>query len=191
MINQEIKNFCYNWLEKAKVYDDEFLQDVFDKFFTLYVVYNRLYVETTFRMSNRGDVSFINRNSFPDPQAAKIYVVQYLTSRAIKEAFDDDKSCFEAIIRFKEIIRNHEFNIKLNMVTGAPERLKDLDLLANLDSANTDKSIRAITDFIYSIRCNIFHAQKGYEHAQIQVLKPVNTILYKIIILLLEKLKNE
>jgi hypothetical protein len=191
MINQEIRNFCENWIEKAKDYDNGNLQDVFDKFFTFFVVYNRLYVEATFRMSNKGEINIQNRNSFPDPQAAKNYVIQYLNSGNINDAFNADNNCVIAIERLKDIIRNHEFNIKLNMVTGIPERAKDLELLSKMESNHTDRRIKAIADFIYSIRCNVFHAQKGYVQNQINVLTPVNTILMKLIDLLFEKLKNE
>ena len=48
MIKQEINDFCNNWLQKANNIDSSNLQGAFDKFFTLYVVYNRLYVETTY-----------------------------------------------------------------------------------------------------------------------------------------------
>ncbi|MDP2526593.1 hypothetical protein [Maribacter dokdonensis] len=191
MINQEIKNFCENWIEKTKAYSNDNLQDVFDKFFTLFVVYNRLYVEATFRMSNKGQINIQNRNSFPDPQAAKNYVIQYLNSNAIDDAFNADENCLHAIERLKDIIRNHEFNIKLNMVTGNPERDKDLELLSKMEANHTDRKIKAIADFIYSIRCNVFHAQKGYVQNQINVLNPVNTILIKLIELLFDKLKNE
>ena len=104
-MNQEIETFCQNWIEKAEAYNDNNLQDVFDKFFTLFVVYNRLYVEATFRMSNRGEINIRNRNSFPDAQAAKNYVIQYLTSRTINEAFNNDENCLRAIERLKEITR--------------------------------------------------------------------------------------
>lgn len=191
MIKQEIKIFCENWIEKANEYDNDNLQNVFDKFFTLFVVYNRLYVEATFRMSNRGEINIRNRNTFPDPQAAKNYVIQYLTSNSINNAFNANDNCLQAIERLKEIIRNQEFNIKLNMVTGIPEREKDLELLAKIESNHTDKKIKAIADFIYSIRCNVFHAQKEYIQNQINVLNPVNTILYELIDLLFKKLESE
>jgi hypothetical protein len=190
MINQEIRSFCENWIAKANAYENNNLQHVFDKFFTLFVVYNRLYVEATFRMSNNGEINIRNRNSFPDPQAAKHYVIQYLTSNSINEAFNADENCLQAVERLKAIIRNHEFNIKLNMVTGIPEREKDLELLSKMESNHTDRKIKAIADFIYSIRCNVFHAQKGYVQNQINVLNPVNTVLNKLIDLLFAKLKN-
>lgn len=191
MINQEIKDFCEKWIEKAKAYSNDNLQDVFDKFFTLFVVYNRLYVEATFRMSNKGEINIQNRNSFPDSQAAKNYVIQYLNSNTINNAFDADENCTHAIERLKVIIRDQEFNIKLNMVTGFPEREKDLELLTKLEANHIDRKIKAIADFIYSIRCNVFHAQKGYVQNQVNVLNPVNTILMKLIDLLFDKLKNE
>lgn len=191
MINQEIRNFCENWIEKAEAHDNGSLQDAFDKFFTLFVVYNRLYVEATFRMSNNGEINIQNRNSFPDPQAAKNYVIQYLNSGNINDALNADNNCVIAIERLKDIIRNQEFNIKLNMVTGIPEIEKDLELLSKMESNHTDRKIKAIADFIYSIRCNVFHAQKGYAQNQINVLNPVNTVLMKFIELLFEKLKNE
>jgi len=109
-------------------------------------------------MSNQGEINFQNRNSFPDSQAAKNYVVQYITSRTINEEFNNDENCTEAIERLKEIIRNHKFNIKLNMVTGMEEREKDLKLLTELEANSTNKRIKAIADFLYSIRCNVFHA---------------------------------
>tara|TARA_B100000749_G_C18008522_1_gene294257 strand:- start:215 stop:448 length:234 start_codon:yes stop_codon:yes gene_type:complete len=77
------------------------------------------------------------------------------------------------------------------MVTGNPERDKDLELLSKMEANHTDRKIKAIADFIYSIRCNVFHAQKGYVQNQINVLNPVNTILIKLIELLFDKLKNE
>ena len=77
------------------------------------------------------------------------------------------------------------------MVTGIPERDKDLELLNKLESTHTDRKAKAIADFIYSIRCNVFHAQKGYQQNQTRVLNPVNTLLKKMIDVLFEKLRNE
>jgi hypothetical protein len=191
MLNQELEIFCSNWLDKADMYNHEELQGAFDKFFSLFVVYNRLYVEVTFRMSNRGEINLSNRKTFPDAEAAKNYVVQYLTSRTIDEAFNADNSCLNAIESLKNLIRNYTFFIKLDMVTGMPDRDLDLNLLERLESNHTDKKVKAITDFIYSIRCNLFHAQKGYSQDQVIILKPLITLLHKIIQMLFSKLKED
>ena len=193
MMTQEITIFCTNWLEKAKAYDYSTLQGAFDKFFTLFVVYNRLYVEATFRMSNNNAITLTlsNRTSFPDDKAAKVYSLQYLTSTRLNEAFNNSNECLNAIETLKTIIRENKFNIKLDMVLGTPLRQKDLDLLKTLESTHTDNKMKAITDILYSIRCNTFHGQKGYENSQIELLQPVCILLEKIIELLFLKLTDE
>src|SRR5437016_5354896 len=37
------RKFCQRWLQKAASYDPAKLEDAFDKFFTLFVAFNRLY----------------------------------------------------------------------------------------------------------------------------------------------------
>ncbi len=190
MLNQEISKFCTEWLNKSHEIDDTKLSGLFDKFFTLYVVYNRLYVETTFRMANNGQINLNNRNTFPDDKAAKVYVIQYLTGNKINEEFQADQECVTAIESLKIIIQENKLNIKLHQITGIPDRGKDLELLEKLESNKIDTKIRGITEYIYSIRCNIFHAQKGYHNQQKIVLRPINILLEKLIKILFEKLKN-
>ena len=190
-MNQEISNFCTSWLTKSRTYDSNNLQGAFDKFFTLFVVYNRLYVELTFRLSNKGLINLINRKTFPDANAAKVYSVEYLTSTVLNNAFDSSPDCLIAIEELKNIIRNNTFNIKLNMVTGVPMPDKDSDLLSALESSNTANRMKAITDYLYSVRCNTFHAQKGYTNDQIELLRPICILLEKIIELIFDKLRNE
>jgi len=72
MLNSEFTEFYRRWKEKAEGYRDENLKDVFDKFFTLYVLYNRLYAEVTFQMAKDNLINLTDRNNFPDKKAAKI-----------------------------------------------------------------------------------------------------------------------
>lgn len=188
MIKQEINHFCNNWLNKAKNIDDTNLQGAFDKFFTLYVVYNRLYVETSYRLSNDGLVNL--GNCFPDRKASINYVVQYLKSNHIDKEFKNDENVIKSIEKLKEIIKKNQFNIKLHLVTAEPQPDKDTELLKKMESNKTDIKICAILEYLYSIRCNIFHAQKGYNERQIEVLKPSITVLEKLIGILFLKLNN-
>jgi hypothetical protein len=188
MLKQEINVFCNNWLNKAANIECANIQGAFDKFFTLYVVYNRLYVETTYRLSNDGLVNL--GNTFPDRKASINYVVQYLKSNNIDEEFKKDKNVIESIEKLKEIIRENQFNIKLHLVTGLPQPDQDLELLAKMESNKTDIRICSILEYLYLIRCNIFHAQKGFEDKQMIVLKPTIVILEKIISILIYKLNN-
>lgn len=187
MLKQEIKEFCSNWLEKANGLSDDTLSGVFDKFFTLYVVYNRLYVETTFRLANNGQINLTNRRSFPDSKAAKKYVSQFLGSNKIHTEFE--KEIFEnAISSIINILENHLFYIKLHQVNGIPQPDEDDKLLKKLKSNNVGKRIDGILDYIYSVRCNVFHAQKGYQVGQLEVLNPANILLKRLIELLIKKL---
>ncbi|MDO8577805.1 MAG: hypothetical protein Q7R50_01335 [Dehalococcoidales bacterium] len=51
-----------------------------------------------------------------------------------------------------------------------------------------ERSVAAILDTIYSIRCNLFHGHKGYDAIQIQLLVPVTVLLEKVVTALYEKL---
>ena len=68
---------------------------------------------------------------------------------------------------------------------------KDLELLQHLESSNMNTRIGAIADFLYSIRCNTFHGQKGFEQDQIKLLAPVTILLEKMIVLIIEKLEKD
>ncbi len=190
-MNNESIQFCNNWLGKAKLYTEDNLEHNFDKFFTLFVVYNRLYAEVTFKLSRKGEINLEKRTTFPDAQAAKDYVEKYLKSSFINTEITKDENCTKALASLKEIIRNKIFWIKLDMVTGEPDPEKDKVLLNDLESNYTSKKVKAILDIIYSIRCNVFHAQKGYDEDQKVILRSINILLKKIIDLLFEKLKNE
>ena len=188
MIRQEINDFSQNWLRKAENITGNDLQDHFDKFFTLYVVYNRLYVEATYRLANNGHIKL--GSTFPDRKASINYTVQYLTCKKIDALFQNDKVVLKAIDDLKKIIEKNQFNIKLHLVTAQPQPDKDADLLKRMKSSSTDIRICGIVEFIYSIRCNIFHAQKSYNGRQKKVLRPTIIILNKIIEILFQELNN-
>lgn len=190
MLNQEITVFCENWLDKATKIDDSTMAGSFDKFFTLYVVYNRLYVETTYRMFNEGQINLQNRTTFPDDMAAKNYVVQFLGCKFINAQFNADQNCKNAIRSLIQILKQNQFNIKLNQISGMPQPNEDKRLLGRLESNQIDRKVKAIADFIYSVRCNVFHAQKSYVQRQTQILNPVNILLEKLINLLFSKLQS-
>ena len=57
-LSLELRNFCESWREKSAAYSLDDLGGAFDRFFTSYVVFNRLYVETTHRLARRGAVGF-------------------------------------------------------------------------------------------------------------------------------------
>jgi hypothetical protein len=53
-LSDRLRTFADNWRGKAQAYTVDDLGGAFDRFFTLYVVFNRLYVEATYRRAHRG-----------------------------------------------------------------------------------------------------------------------------------------
>ena len=94
----EFREFYSRWKEKSRAYQSD-LQGSFDRFFTLYVLFNRLYTEATFRLGQRGDVKITNRNRFPDAEAAQEYVVQYLGATTLITGLsgDSERSALDSI----------------------------------------------------------------------------------------------
>jgi hypothetical protein len=183
-LNFELRNFIENWLTKAdKIYLSS-LETYFDKFFTLYVVYNRLYAEATFSLARMGRVDMANKDHFPDVEAATNYILQFLSARYFVSQIIEDKKSDIALKEIVQLIRDESFYIKLDMVTGNKQRNSDLELLEELESENKATKGKAILETIYSIRCNMFHGHKGFEPVQAQILSPVIVLLRKIIDLL-------
>ncbi len=190
MTSPEFGNFCSKWLKKARAYSGKTLEEHFDKFFTLYVVYNRAYAEATFWLARNGQIDISKRTSFPDAQAAKDYVLQFVTAKRFLELINSSEECRTAINEILDFIQAGRFSIKLEMVYGNPQRDKDLELALNLKSVAANTRAHAILDFIYAVRCNTFHGHKGFDPVQIDVLRPVNILLEKTIEIVLQVLNE-
>lgn len=203
MLSAEFSDFYRSWNRKAEEYGTQELRQCFDKFFTLFVIYNRLYAEATFLLTRRGIIILGRRsssgrsvlpgrrNTFPDSLAAKNYVRQYLGSENLMSQLESDTQSNEAINTIIYLIETEQFYIKLDMVSGSRQRQEDLRLLDSLRSTDKAVKVRAILDFIYSIRCNMFHGHKGFNEIQVEILRPAIIILQKIVRLLYEKLSYD
>ena len=190
MISWELQEFCQRWLQKSREYHGHSIRDCFDKFFTLFVAYNRLYAELTLSLARKGRVR-LKGNSIPDGRAAKLFVHEYLGTNHIWSSLQNDRVCMEAVETIEDLIDHQVFAIKLDRLGGQPRRQEDLRLLNALRSDNRYKTVEAVLDIIYSVRCNMFHGHKGFHEVQTQILIPVTILLEKITILLYEKLSND
>jgi hypothetical protein len=190
-LSQEFSDFVANWLVKADAITLGSLNTYFDKFFTLYVVYNRLYAEATFALIRNGQVDISRKKSFPDREAATNYVVQFIGSTNLVTTVTSNADCAEALNQIEGLIERNDFSIKLHMITGDRQRQKDEDLLRRLRNSAHNTKAEAILDLVYSVRCNTFHGHKGFEGVQVQILGPVIVLLKTTIELIREKLANQ
>jgi len=199
MISSELEYFYERWLRKAEEYQSDNLQDCFDRFFTLFVAYNRLYDELALSCAKRGKWVW---DYFSDGLAAKKNVQKYLGNQNISRSLANDNDCMEALASIVDLLERRVFKIKLD---GFSRKRKvdalqadrfsrgrrveaDAILLKGLKSDKADEKVYAILDIVYSIRCNMFHGQKGYEEEQIKIIVPVTFLLRKIMNLLYEKM---
>jgi hypothetical protein len=195
-LNADFKDFCDRWLEKAEGYDDSDLGQCFDKFMTLYVVYNALYVETAAHLhrkaikEGRNDYK-LGGDRFPDLEAATDYVPKFLGSRSLMDSLQSKPDTRQAVERLEHIMEEGYFNISLDPVWGHRQMEKDKSLREDLRSRSTDKKAGTILRIIYEVRCNLFHGRKGLNLVQRELLIPLITILEGVIKLLYRRLKNE
>jgi hypothetical protein len=190
MLSYEFTKFYENWNRKVEEYRDDDLRTHFDRFFTLYVLYNRLYAETTFEMARNNQIRFVNRSTFPDNTAATDYVVQFIGANNFIDCIEGNQSSKNAFEQLKSLIEKEKFHILLDLITGDSNRQKDLELLELLNSDIAADKAKAITKVVYAIRCNLFHGHKQFAGVQVEILVPVTTILKRIVECLYNKLKT-
>ena len=180
-LSDHFKQFHSRWMTKATHHDRKGLNHSFDRFFTLYVLFNHLYAETTFRLASQGRVKIKNRNRFPDAEAAQEYVVQFLSANRLLQQLGDDPSTKAALESLKTQVCGGKFSLKLNMITGEAQPEEDADLCERLTGTNRNKQASAVLETLYAVRCNMFHGRKGLNPIQRELLDPLNVILEKVI----------
>jgi len=190
-LSPEFCDFYRRWLNKANNYNTNDLSSCFDYYFSLFVIFNRLYAEATFLLARNGQINISRRTSFPDGAAAKNYVLQYMSSTYFLDSIEATQDAVDGLEAVKELIRNNRFYIKLNMVTGDRQLEKDEQLLKDLESRSKNKRASAILDLLYSVRCNMFHGHKGFNEVQVDLLQPLCCLLKRTIEILYEKLNKD
>jgi len=178
------KNFIDRWLIKSEQYDQEKLEDCFDCFFTLFVVFNRLYNDVKELISVRGEtVKMINdehfksefnkNNNIGDQKASTVCVAYFLKNNA-EEVIKDNQANIKS---FLELLP--QFNIHLK--NGEPQKDKDDILIQSLTAKENEVVLLAILKTLYQIRCNTFHGEKQMIPRQMKLLTTSNNTLRNII----------
>ncbi len=189
-LNPEFSKFVTDWLTKADQVQLNSLANYFDKFFTLYIAYNRLYAEVAFTLCRNERISIDRKKPFPDKKAATDYILQFIGAGDFVSEITKDENSLKALRKIIRLIQEERFYIKLDMITGDSQRNCDIKLLKDLRSANISIKGKAILQTIYSIRCNMFHGHKGFNKVQIELLQPTIILLRKTITITLDKLQR-
>jgi hypothetical protein len=175
--------FINRWLEKADGYDDNELAQLFDKFFTLYVVFNALYDEAFHQMAGEGQVTSQDR---PEKERAVTQVARFLGHDELASQL---RPFTKEISQVENIIRERRFYFNVTGSRRESDWNADQALASGLKSLDSRECCESILTLIYRTRCNMFHGQKEYDADQESVLRPMNIFLRRVIDILMEKLR--
>ena len=178
LLAQHFKTFCNDWLSKAKEYDDQSLEGCYDKFFTLFVVFNRLYAEATFELARRQVITIQANRPLPDRKGATEYTLLFVGQDDFDQLIEEQLA--SEVAELTRLIEDEHFHIKLSAPNGDPQREKDQSLLRDLRSRGKTRAL-AVLDVVYSIRCNLFHGHKAFQQVQAELLRPAIRVVYQVV----------
>ncbi len=182
MLNNELITFSKRWLKKADKYTNDTTEEVFDKFFSLFVPYNAIYFDVTLELiENRK----IGKNRTGDRVSAvkniPVYIGQDVLSQKLLDMSDD-------INKIIDLIKNKTFYISTKKDNITPDTDADKELVDNIEiflleckKKDQKKFNESVLSLIYGARCNMFHGKKGFDPIQKELLAPMNNILEMII----------
>lgn len=175
MLSVEMERFYKRWKKKANGYNISELEGCFDKFITLFIIYNFLFNKVAPRR--------IGDKIKATEKVLSCIEAEYLN----QELFKNEKTgeAFANLIEKMEDFSFHRYRIS----GKTPEQL-DKELFVDLKDGCVNKKMKALLLIIYLIRCNMFHGSKDFEDRQESLLKPSIILLNRIVEILHGKLSE-
>ncbi len=173
------RRFCERWLRKAAQYKSSRLDGAFDKFFTLFVAFNRLYVHAVqiagYHAGQRdpGDRAMATQ-LFPQAIGHEI-----LWQKLVK-----GKGIADVQTLAKLIGPDGPFFVTFSARRNTPQPEMDANLRRRLLDDSPRIAVEAVLEYLYGVRCNMFHGRKGLEPRQLELLRPCLRCLERIVVLL-------
>ncbi len=181
-MHPDTKELIENWETKSAQINTQNLDGLYNKFTTVFTIYNRLYNESFSILKSENK---LNKSNYPDHEKSTILVIEYLGAQNIVDKFSgENQADIDGVI---ELLTNKVFNI--NLENGTPRADMDNQLLINLKSIDINIKSRAILFLIYNVRNNIIHGYKDFQEYQRLILEPIINLLESLIQLYKEKLK--
>ncbi len=166
-MNEDFLTFYKRWLKKAGEYNTCSLNDCFDKFVTLFILFN-------FQYNYLAKEDGIDKT---DAYKATKYIKRHLN---LKD-FCENKIIKEESPKIIELIRDGTFYLKGEKI--------DAELVKKVSSSNPEEKTKGILEIIYFVRCNLFHGQKSFTEDQKRLLLPCIVILEEINNILFNSIK--
>jgi hypothetical protein len=180
-----IESFCDRWIEKADAYQSDELESLFDRFFTLFVAYNRFYSASAklYRASVEPRQVMMLQG---DRREATTIMARLIEQSRFSDVVNENFAIADACKTIAELLRSHQFFLHSVRNSEEPDFERDARLAESLDGYR----LMAVLECLYQIRCNIFHGEKEFLPRQAQLLVPA-IILLEVVVRLSRKAFRE
>jgi len=171
-----IERFCERWIVKADAYRSDNLEDLFDRFFTLFVAYNRFYSAAAelYRTALEPQQARLLQG---DRREATTIMSRLIGQPRFVEAMNESPAVAVACKTIADLLENHHFFLHSVRYTHAPDIERDNKLAVGLRNFQ----IFSVLECLYQIRCNIFHGEKEFTPRQAELLGPAVALLETIV----------
>lgn len=170
---QQTLAFSMRWISKARLYNSRSLEDAFDRYFSLFVAFNRLY-------------SHLNRHAAHpttgDRAQATSGFLSALGARRLLLAVEGNGGAADI-----ELLRRlidptaGEFFLISDTRHDLPDSLKNQELFDNLGAQSSTTRANAVLTYLYLVRCNMFHGAKDFERRQLRIIEPATRVLQRVV----------
>lgn len=176
----DTKELIDNWEIKSAQIKTDNLDGLYNKFTTLFTIYNRLYNESFSILKNENQ---LNKKNYSDYEKATVLVVEFLTAQILADKFiASNQADLDGI---NNLLANKVFNINLDY--GNPRPDKDNQLMINLKSVDVNTKTQAVLSLVYNVRNNLIHGYKDFQEYQRLIVEPTISILESLINLYKQK----
>ncbi|WP_146680421.1 hypothetical protein [Oceanococcus atlanticus] len=194
---QRLDEFCDVWLERATAVAQPSIENIFDQFFILWVVFNRIYAESARVLAAEGHSSARmfafsqgGKRKFappPDRIAATRGVEAFCGVSELNRRLYEHEESAQAIETVLSVVESGMLYLHENYETGEPDFKRDRKLVA---AARNGKP-SALLELLYQARCNLFHGQKAYSESQRPLLEGMVIVLRIVIDASRSKLREQ
>lgn len=171
-----IERFCNRWIQKAEACQGDDLENLFDRFFTLFVAYNHLYsaaaelYRATFDLKHRVMLQ-------GDRREATTVMARLIGQPRFSNVVRDVPAVAASVRSIAVLLQHHQFFLHSVRFAKGPDLARDMRLADGLSK----HSLLAVLECLYQIRCNIFHGEKEFAPRQAELLIPANILLESIL----------
>ncbi len=171
-----IERFCDRWIDKAEAYRSNDLEDLFDRFFTLFVAYNRFYSAAA--ELHRATLDARQATLLQgDRREATTVMARLIGQSRFFNAMKENPTISAACETISSLLHGRHFFLHSVRGTKEPDLARDAKLADGLHK----HSLLAVLECLYQIRCNIFHGEKEFAPRQAELLVPAITLLEAIV----------